>query len=175
MRWIACMPLLFAAACGGGDAGQNKAGTATAANVAAGQWELTSEVTTFHTVDQGSPQLNTPVGTRATETVCVGAGQPPAALFAGAGFACRYDSYYGRHGRVNATMMCSREGLNGRIPITADGQFGADSLEYTRELRTSLAGSGDVQITSHVTGRRTGDCTPGAEGGNQSAGTKAGG
>ena len=175
MRWIVCFSLFAVAACGGGGsgAGENKAGTARADAIAAGQWELTSEVTAFHTVDQGSnPQLNMPVGTRATDTVCVGAGQPPAKLFSGGGFDCRYDSFYGRRGRMNATMLCTREGLNGNIPVTADGQFGADSLEYTREIRTSLAGAGDVQITARVTGRRTGECTPGAEGGNQSAGTK---
>ena len=171
MRWIACTALLVVAACGGGGgAEQNKAAATKAASLAAGQWELTSEVTAFRTIDQGRPKIDTPVGTRATETVCVGAGRPPSELFSGNGYDCRYDSYYGRNGRVNATMICSREGLVGAIPMTADGEFGADTLEYTRNAQTSFAGDGDVQLAARVTGRRTGECTPEAAGDNRSAG-----
>ena len=173
MRWIALIPVLAAAAaCGGGEAEQNKTAT-KAASLAAGQWELTSEVTAFSVVDGGTAQIDTPVGTRETHSVCVGGGRPPSALFAGEGYRCRYDNYYGRNGRVNATMMCSREGLSGSIPITADGQFTADTHDYTRDLRTALSGDGDVQITARVTGRRTGDCTPQAAGDNESAGDNA--
>ena len=172
MRWIACTALLVVAACGSGDGGaeQNKAGAAKAASLAAGQWELTSEVTAFNTVDQGRPKIDTPVGTRVTESVCVGAGRPPSELFSGSGYDCRYDNYYGRNGRLNATMLCSLEDQAGHIPMTADGQFGADTLEYSRDTRTSFAGDGDVQITTRVTGRRTGDCPPEAAGDNRSAG-----
>ena len=70
---------------------------------------------------------------------------------------------------MNATMMCRREGLQGNIPLTADGEFTADTLEYSRDIRTSLSGDGDVQITQRVTGRRTGECTPEPAGGNASA------
>ena len=171
MRAIAFIPVLILAACGGA-AEQNKA-AAKAASLSAGQWQLTSEVTAFSKADQGPPAIDTPVGTRATESVCVGAGRPPAELFAGADYDCRYDNYYARNGRVNVTMICHRDGLVGNIPATADGQFEADSLDFTRDLRTSLSGNGDVQITQHVTGRRTGECTPEPAGGNASA-AKAG-
>ena len=171
MRWIACTALLVVvAACGGDGAGQNKAATTKAASLAAGQWELTSEVTAFEALDHGRPKIDTPVGTRATETLCVGAGRPPSELFSGNGYDCRYDSYYGRNGRVNATMQCTREGEPGNIPLTADGEFGADTIEFTRNARTSFSGDGDVQFAARVTGRRTGDCTPEAAGDNRSAG-----
>lgn len=169
MRWIACTSLLILAACGGA-AEQNKAAT-KAATLATGQWELTSEVTAFNKADQGTPQINTPVGTRATESVCLGSGRPPPELFAGQGYDCRYDNYYARNGRMNVTMMCRREGLSGNIPTTADGRFEADSMEYTRDIRTALSGDGDVQITARVTGRRTGECTPEAPAGNESGNT----
>ena len=170
MRWIACIPLLIVAACGGEGGTAEKNTTQTkAASVAAGQWELISEVTAFNTVGGGSPQINTPVGTRTTENVCVGEGRPPASLFSGEGYECRYDNYYGRRGRMNATLLCSHEGLVGDIPVTADGQFAADTLEYTRDIRTSLAGEGDVQITARVTGRRTGECVPATAGTSRSA------
>lgn len=173
MRWIACMTVMILAACGGA-AEQNKAAT-KAATLATGQWELTAEVTAFNKADQGTPQINTPVGTRTTETVCVGEGRPPEALFAGAGYRCSYDGFYVRNGRLNVTMICRREGLSGSIPTTADGEFEADSLEYRRDMRTALSGDGDVQITQQVTGRRTGDCTPAPEGDNASAGNTAAG
>ncbi len=166
MRWIACTTILILAACGGA-AEQNKAAT-KAANIAAGQWELTSEVTAFNKADQGTPRINTPVGTRATETVCAGADRPPAELFGGPDYDCRYDNYYARNGRLNVTLMCRREGLTGNISATASGDFTADSVEYERDIATSLAGDGDVRITSRVTGRRTGDCAPEAPAGNES-------
>lgn len=170
MRWIACIPILAVAACGGGTAEENKS-QAKAESIAAGQWELSSEVTAFSTVGPGTPRINTPVGTRATETVCVGAGsQPTAALFSGTGYDCRYQTYYGRHGRATATLFCSREGLEGNITMTAEGQFGADSIEYTRDLSTALVGAGDVRISSRVTGRRTGDCAPATAEGNRTGG-----
>src|SRR5688572_21507014 len=155
MRWIACTSLLVLAACGG--AGEENKAATKAASLAPGQWELTSEVTAFNKIDQGeTPQINTPVGTRATESVCVAAGRPPAALFAGQGYECRYDVYYARNSRLNTTMICGGEGLSGSIPTTADGSFTAETLESTRDMRTSLSGDGDVQITAGVTGSRTG-------------------
>jgi hypothetical protein len=168
MRWIAIVPVLIAAACGG--SGEEKKTAAKAQSLAPGQWELTSEVTAFNKADQGPPAIDTPVGTRATESVCVTSGRPRTALFAGPGYQCRYDNYYARNGRLNVTMTCGREGLSGTIPMTADGTFEAESIEYTRDIRTSLAGDGDVQITARVTGRRTGECTPETAGDNESAG-----
>ncbi len=166
MRWIACMSVMIVAACGSGGE-QNKAAT-KADSLAPGQWELTSEVTAFNKADQGMPRIDTPVGTRATESVCVAAGRPPATLFAGTGYDCRYQDYYFRRGRLNVTMMCRREGLDGNISTTAEGGFEAESLEYRRELRSALSGDGDVQITARVTGRRTGECAPEPAGGNAS-------
>jgi hypothetical protein len=166
MRTLALIPLLLVGACGGGgESAQNKAVTAPPATIAAGQWELTSEVTAFHGEDAGPPKINTPVGTRATESVCVGAEtQAPSELFSGAGLDCQRGSYYVRNGRLNVTLNCRREGLIGSIPVTAGGTFQTDTLEYQRSLRTILSGNGDVAIDTRVTGRRTGDCTPPATG-----------
>jgi hypothetical protein len=173
MRWIVCLSVIVLAACGGGGAEENKS-AAKAQRLDAGLWTLTSEVTAFNKADAGPPAIDTPVGTRATETVCVGEGRPPATLFAGADYDCRYDNYYARNGRVNATMMCRHDDLSGSIATTSDGQFEADSVEFAREIRTSLSGDGDVQISQRVTGRRTGDCPPTPAGANASAGNSAG-
>jgi hypothetical protein len=165
MRALALLPLplLWLAASCGDDIVQNQAGGADAApaTLAPGQWELTSHVTRFTQADQGRPRIDTPVGTRATQSVCVAAGQQlPAALFAGDNFTCSYSAYYVRNGIANATLMCRRAGLNGDISLTSSGHFQADSLDLHRSVRTILSGDGDVLIESDVTGRRTGTCTP---------------
>lgn len=169
MRFMALIPLALVAACGGGGAEENKAAP-RAASLAAGQWELASEVTTFRTVDQGAPKIDTPVGTRATQSVCVAGGRPPSALFAGEGYRCNFDNYYARNGRLNVTLQCAREGLSGSIAMSIDGNFEDGTLEFDRDIRTILASDGDVEIVEHVTGRRTGECTPEPEGDNQSNG-----
>jgi hypothetical protein len=167
MRYISLIALLSLAACGGGEAEKEKS-TGSAARPAAGQWELTSEVTAFRTVDGGAPKIDTPVGTRATETVCVGAGQQlPTAAFSGENYRCNYENYYVRNGRINVTMQCVRDDLSGGIPMTVDGSFEENSITYTRNLRTVLATDGDVEITARVTARRTGECAPEPADGNQ--------
>jgi hypothetical protein len=160
MRWMTGVAVLALAACGDGGAEENKAVTSRPATIAAGQYELTSEVTAFSVVDGGRAQINAPVGTRTTDSVCVGTGRPPTAFFSGEGYHCQYDNYYVRRGRINVTLACWRDGLSGNIPMIVDGPFTADTVEFVRDIRTSLDGTGDVQISAHVTGRRTGDCTP---------------
>lgn len=175
MRFMAYIPLLLAAGCGSAGGDENKAAP-KAAGLADGQWELATEVTAFRTVDQGQPAIDTPQGTRTTESVCVPAGaQAPASLFAGPGYDCRYDNYYARNGRVNVTLQCTREGLAGSIPMSVSGDFADGTLEYDRQIRTVLAGDGDVELTMRVTGRRTGECVPEAEAGNASNGNAGNG
>ena len=170
MRVTCLIPLLFVAACGSGAAEDNKAATAAADNLDPGQWELATEVTAFRAVDEGEPKINTPAGTRTTESVCVAAdARPPAEFFAGTGYDCTYGSYYLRNGRVNLTLSCSREGLEGQISIATEGRFEAGSAEFTRDVRTILTGDGDVEYTQRVTARRTGECTPEAGGDNAAA------
>ena len=168
MRWIACMPLiLVAAACGGGEAENKSAAKASA--LSAGQWELTTEVTAFNKADQGpTPAIDTPVGTRATESVCVASGRPPGVFYGGGDYQCRYENHYARNGRLNMQLTCTREGLPGYVSVTTSGTFEAESAEFTREIRTVLSGDGDVAITQRVTARRTGECVP-ETAGNESA------
>lgn len=167
MRALALIGLLVLAGCG--DSGTPpKSKAARAAALEPGQWELVSEVTGVDRADEGAPKIDTPVGTRATESVCVGAaGRPPAALFAGAGFDCDYGNYYLRGGRVNVSLLCRRAGLAGTVPMMVEGSFEARTLTYNRNLRTILSTEGDVEIDARVTGRRTGDCAPGGEGGGE--------
>jgi hypothetical protein len=163
VRALASILLLALASCGDGSA-ENKATVAAA--LSPGQWELSAQVTRFTRADQGAPRINTPVGTRTTQSVCVAAGgQLPTALFSGDDFTCSYDSYYVRNGNANATLTCQRHGLTGSIMVAADGSFGADRINLRRNVRTVLSTDGDVQIDADVTGRRTGPCTPAAPSG----------
>jgi hypothetical protein len=155
--------MLIVAGCGGGETPANNAAAAAAppTTLPAGQWELASEVTAFTKTGTGAPRINTPVGTRATVSVCVGSGaQAPTELFTEAGYDCTIGNYYARNGRLNVSLLCRRDGLEGSIPMVVDGSFTADSLDYTRNARTVLVTDGNVTIDSHVTGRRTGACTP---------------
>jgi len=168
MRALAVIPFFVVAACGETPS-ENKAQPAQA-QFSPGQWELTSEVTALTKTDTEAPRINTPAGTRATNSVCAAEGhQLPTAFFAGEGYHCTYGAYYVRNGRVNVTLSCRRDGLQGGMTMSADGTYQGDSVTFTRNLRTNLTTEGDAVIDSRVTGRRTGDCTAeasGAEGHN---------
>ena len=162
MRALLMIPLLLAAGCGESATEEKKA--SRAASVEAGQWELTSEVTGLTSADSGAPAINTPVGTRATQSVCIsGEGRAPAELFSGEGYACTFNNYYFRNGRINTMMSCTRDGLQGNIAMSIDGTFETGELSFTRDIRTSLATDGDVVINERVTGRRTGECVADAD------------
>ena len=155
---VALVPVLMLAGCGGG--GEEKAKQEVAANLTPGQRAVTREVTAFRATDNATPQINAPVGTRTTESICVAAGdRPPGELFAGAGYQCEYGNYYMRSGRINVSLSCRREGLNGEVRLTTDGSFQAEQFEANVETTTFLTGEGDSLFTQRVTGRRTGDCT----------------
>jgi uncharacterized protein DUF3617 len=111
----------------------------------------------------GNRAIETPVGTRATQSLCVGAGHElQTGFFAGDGYRCSYGSYYVRNGRVNLTMICSREGLDGNVTMAAEGTFEANRVEFRRTLTATLTAGGNVAVDARVTGRRTGACAPDA-------------
>jgi hypothetical protein len=172
MRKLLLLAPLALAACGGGSDGETKNESAGPVNgVAAGLWELSTEVTSFQSTDDGQPRINTPEGSTSTETVCVGEEErPPTELLSGPGLACTYSNYYLRNGRLNVSMNCTREGVAGTAGMSVDGRVQADTLELNRSLTTYFTADGDVQIVSRVTGRRTGDCPAGAEAGGAAAG-----
>lgn len=170
-RWILIAPVALAACGGGEDAAENRM-AAAATELAPGLYEVRSEVTAFEQLDQGQAKIDTPVGTSATEQVCVAPGDRPiSTLFTGSGFDCDYSNYYGRNGRMNHTLNCSREGADGNVGITVNGSFTGDSFEVEREITTTFAGEGDVRTAATVTGRRVGDCP--ADGAEPDAGAEA--
>jgi len=171
MRILAILPLLAIAGCG---EGEEKAKARTRAQATtAGQWETSSRVTSVRKMDEGEPRIDTPVGTEASGGSCVAAGEvsrPPIALFVGPDYDCEYGNFYMRNGRINASLQCTRDGLDGRISGTVDGTYGEGEFDTEVEIATALNSDGDVTIRSQVTGRRTGECqAEPAEGGNQAS------
>lgn len=174
MRRLAAVAILMLAACSDGGttegAGEAKGKAEAARNLqlAAGQWETVTEVTSFAQADQGTPAINTPQGTRTTASHCVAEGegkQPPATLLAGSeDYSCTYGNHYMSAGSLNSQLECKRSGVTGQVMMSVDGSYTADTIEANQSLTTYLPGTGDVKITSKMTGRRTGECTPDAAG-----------
>ena len=172
-RIVGLAALAMLTACGGAEQ-ENKAKAPDVGAIAPGQYEVSREVTAFRTMDRApTPQINTPVGTRSTESICVGAGdQPNGELFGGAGSRCTYESHYLRRGRLNSALVCRRDGLAGELRMTAYGTVSADGFEVDVGTTTYLTGDGDSAFTTRTVGRRTGDCQPAAEPGNAGAAAK---
>ncbi len=166
MRLIALTPLLALAACSEGGEPTNKEAQAPAAKqLAAGQWEMTTEVVRVTQRDNAPPAIKSPEGSRTSTSLCVAeadAKKPQPALFAAEGSTCTYRDIYMSGGRINATLACERPGLNGSIATIVNGSYTADAIEATAVTETSLIGEGDARIEAKLTGKRGGPCQAGA-------------
>ncbi len=162
MRKFVLMPLVLLAACSGGsEQPKQEAKEAAATRLDAGQWEVTTEVTSLVKRDQGTPALKMEQGSKSTESVCLGAAdtQPPPALLAAEGLDCTYRDIFMRSGKINATLACRSPGLSGDISTIVNATFTGTTLEGTATTETRLSGEGDVRVDTRLTGRRTGECT----------------
>lgn len=163
MRQAIVIAGLLLAGCDGGTEPTKKAPAPAAQALSAGQWETVAEVTDLIQADDGSPAINTPKGTKISNSVCVAAGEekkPPAVLLAGAPeYSCKYGNHYMSGGTLNSELDCTREGVRGQVLMGVDGSYTADTIEVNQSVITSLPGTGDVRITAKLTGRRTGECT----------------
>ena len=167
MRYLGFVVLAALAGCGSGGESENKATTANA--LRAGQYEVTAEATQFRQADAGEAVFNMAVGTREVRSVCIGDTASPD-LFAAEGMTCQAGtSSYMSGGTISSTYRCTVEGRQGEIALMVTGTFTEDGFEVTRNLRSAFSGQGDIVADANVTGRRTGDCTPGAAAGNSSA------
>jgi len=171
MRALIIVSLALAAAGCSEEAKKEKAEEA-AAEMGPGQWEVASEIASITPTDKGAPKFTGKAGDKATVSVCVGAGdkgKPPVRLFTGDDDVCQYQNSYIRKGRINASLNCTRAGLEGAILRGVEGKFKADSFDATVTTTTMLVSDGDVKIAAKLEGRRTGDCVPepAAEAGKQ--------
>lgn len=178
MRAALIVPFcLAAAACsGGGD--EKKTEAEVPATFPAGHWESSFETTDIRSTDKTTPALEAKAGDKETASACVtadNAAQPPAELLVGEGYQCRYKNAYIRSGRLNASLDCRREGVEGELMMSVSGKYTADTLEGTVDTTTYLSGDGDYSHSRSFTSRKTSDtCTPEAEGDNAADANAAG-
>ena len=132
MRALALIPFLSRRGCGEAPA-ENKAAPAAAA-LAPGQWELDLR---GHQLPQGRsramPRIDTPVGTRATQSLCVGRGpRAPDRLLRRRGLSLqlRHLLCPQRPGEPDAELH--PRGPRRHITMAAEGTFQADSVEFRR-------------------------------------------
>ena len=156
MRALIVIPLCLAAACSGG--GEKKAEEAADA-LQSGQWEIASEVSDFRSTDKATPALKAVAGDKAAAAACIEAGkedEPPAEMFAGVGFECDYKDIYISGGRLNLSLECDREALEGKVMVSVQGTYKGDSFEGISTATSFLPGDGDFAMNSKISGRRTG-------------------
>lgn len=158
MRALLIAPVILFSACSSPEeAPEPEAAT----QIDAGEWEIVTEVTRLTATDKGRPAIDMPVGTRVTGAACVGDSErskPPPAMFAGPKDKCEYKNFYMARGRLNASLSCTRPGLEGTLMLSVEGNYGAADLQATATLESYLVGSGDVKMASKITGKRTGAC-----------------
>ncbi len=161
MRLIALTPLLALAACSEGEPTNKKAEAPAAKQLAAGQWQMTTDVVKVTQRDNAPPAINSPEGSRTSTSICVAeaeAKKPQPALFAAEGSTCTYRDIYMTGGRINATLACERPGLSGSIATIVNGSYTGDTIDATAVTETSLIGEGDARIEAKLTGKRIGPC-----------------
>ena len=164
MRALILASLLLAAGCseGGGESAAKQAEAPADTTLEAGQWEVTTEVTRLTKLDDGTPVINTPAGTKASFASCIAEAdrkKPSPALFAGDKADCEYKDFYMARGRMNASLSCNVPGINGDVVTSVEGKNDATSFEGTLSTSTRLASSGDVRIAARINGRKVGACT----------------
>jgi hypothetical protein len=161
MRGLILVPLWLLAACSGG--GEEKKAEEAADSLQPGQWEISSEVSDFQSRDKATPALKAVVGDKSAAPACVKAGdedKPPAAMFAGVGYECDYKDRYISGGRINLSLECEREALEGKVMVSVQGTYKGDSFEGTSTATSFLPGDGDFVMNSRIVGKRTGPaCT----------------
>lgn len=132
--------------------------TEVAANLAPGEYEVSSEVTKLASADQSIPATALKVGDKNVTRACVAPdGSPDQAMFVDAGDSCMSDSTYVRSGRLSIQYQCSRPG-KGKVFPAADGNFTADGFEAVVTVSTTFAGDGDYSLTRRLTAKRVGAC-----------------
>lgn len=172
MRGLIIIPLCLAAACSG--ASEEKKAEEAADALPAGQWEISSEVTDFRSTEKATPALKAAAGDKAAAPACIEAGKedkPPPEMFAGIGYECDYKDRYISGGRINLSLECERDALDGKVMMSVQGTYKGDSFEGTTTASSYLPGDGDFVMNSKITGKRTGPAcaAPSAEDGKAKA------
>lgn len=157
MRSLVLLPLIALAACGGEP--EEKTAPVAASTMSAGQWTLASEVTSVDSLDKTEPAIKAAVGDKSEAAACLAEGdvaKPQPAVFVGedAG-TCNYENFYMSRGRLNATLGCKKDGIDGDIQVSLEGTYTGDSFDVTARTQTYLPGPGDVAIGRKIKGMKS--------------------
>jgi len=156
---VATSAILLLAGCGS-EAGKPVTAEKPKA-VAAGEYEISSEVTKLVSADKSTPATSAKMGDKTMYRACVAAdGKLDPAMFVDAGDQCTMQSSYARAGRLSVQYSCTRPG-KGNVYPAADGNFSADGFEAVVTVGTSFAGDGDYNMTRMLSAKRVGDCPAG--------------
>jgi len=165
MSKLACVGgLALAVAACGGETKQQAAAEEVPATLAAGLYEVTSEVTTLASTDNSTPAIKVKQGDKIIARACVAPdGKPAPELLADAeGDKCEIKNSYIRNGRMSAQMSCTRDGHLGYVMPAMMGSYSAGGFEGEINTLTYFNEDGDYRLTRKVTAKRLGDCPPAA-------------
>ena len=130
--------------------------------LAAGLYELTSEVTLLESTDKSTPATKLAKGAKSVIRACVtDKGVPEPELLAEEGDKCEIKNSYVNFGRISAQMSCSRSGRSGYVMPAMMGSFKADSFDGQINTLTYFVENGDYRMERKISARRIGDCPAG--------------
>ena len=130
----------------------------TPKTMAAGEYEVTSEVTKLASADKSTPATALKMGQKDIIRACVAAdGTPDPAMFVETGDTCSVVNSYARSGRLSVQYSCTRKGKGDLFP-NADGNFTADGYKAIVTAATTFSGDGDYVLTRMLEAKRVGDC-----------------
>lgn len=172
-RLLCAATALALSACGTSD---KPAGRQSAAEVAhrmsavklkPGQWESTVEIVSVDSPGMPSEALRMMRGHKTVARSCITpeqAEKPNAALLAGQkDNKCDYRDWTMAGGRMHGTITCAGEGGQGKMTMTMDGSYGADSYDVSTQMTSAdMPGGMSMTMKSRSTSRRIGDCPAGA-------------
>jgi hypothetical protein len=154
--------VLALAACGGGEQKKSEAVEKAPAKLAAGLYEVNSEVAQLASTDNTTPATKLKQGDKQVTRACVAAdGTPSPELLAENGDDCTVKNSYIRNGRMSAQMSCKREGQRGEVMPAMMGSFTADGFEGEITTMTYFIAEGDYRMIRKITAKRVGDCPAG--------------
>ena len=155
---------LSLASCGSEAPVENKAKPEKAAQLTAGEYEVSIKVDAVRSTDQTTPATSLKVGGPATTVrTCVPAdGAIDPKIFNEASETCAAMDTYMQRGRMMLQYKCTRP--QGQLTHSVDGDFTTEGFSAKVTTATYYAGSGDYELVRSYEGKRVGDCPAGGAG-----------
>ncbi|GAA4025119.1 hypothetical protein GCM10022280_27490 [Sphingomonas swuensis] len=126
------------------------------ATLPAGQYEVTTTLTTMASTDKTPLPTFAKQGDKRTYTSCGSDDLKPTGETADV---CTQQSPYIRNGRMNVQLSCNRPG-KGTVTADFSGSYTADGFKGTITSNSSFSGPGDYRLVEEVTARKVADqCT----------------